>query len=185
MAAAKMRSDACRNHEAILVAAIAVLAADPQASMHDIAQASGIGRTTLYRHFPDRSALEAAIYHRVLSEADSISSGLLRPETEDPIHDVQELCVALAGLGGRYRFLTQHNASVTATDPESLRHRGARLRAFLRSAQRADKICAEVSADWLLTVLVALMIEASGHAFRDAEQRNATLRATVRRLLAP
>jgi len=153
--------------------------------MGDVAHASGIGRTTLYRHFPDRGALVAAIYERVLNEADTISSQLLGRTGDDPIHILQELCVALAGLGDRYRFLEQHDASATTTDPESVRRRGAPLHAFLRSAQRAGDICDEVSADWLFTVLVALITEASGHAFQDPEQRSQTLRATVRRVVAP
>ena len=95
-----MRSDANRNHEAILIGAIAVLADSPQASMREIADASGTGRTTLYRHFPDRQALVAAIYERVLNEADEMTAahsgrGALRPTPSQVLGD---LAVALAGL---------------------------------------------------------------------------------------
>ena len=66
---AHQRRDAERNHEAIVTAAIAVLADAPEATMAEIAAASGIGRSTLYRHFPDRAALVDAISLRVRAEA--------------------------------------------------------------------------------------------------------------------
>lgn len=181
----QLRSDSRRNHEAILSAAIAVLASAPQASMSDIAHASGMGRTTLYRHFPDRQALIAAIYERVLAEAESVSSELLREASGDPIGVVQDLSVALAGFGDRYRFLSHHDATALDEGPQSRQRRGEPLHAFLRSAQRSGQICRDVSVDWLFTILVAVITEAGRPPFRDAEERNAMLRTTVRRLLAP
>jgi AcrR family transcriptional regulator len=180
-----LRSDSRRNHEAILTAAIAVLASAPQASMGEIAQASGTGRTTLYRHFPDRRALEAAIYQRVFAEADSLTAETLRDAPDDPIETAQNLCVALAGLGDRYRFLGQHDAATVRSDLEERRHRGEPLYAFLSAAQRSGDVSRELSVDWLFSVLIALIMEATGPAFQDAERRNEMLRATVRRVLAP
>jgi AcrR family transcriptional regulator len=181
---AKIRSDSRRNHEAILTAAIAVLAGAPRASMSDVAEASGMGRTTLYRHFPDRHALVAAIYDRVFAEAEAITSELLRG-SEDPIETLQALGVTLAGLGDRYRFLGQHDAAAPQQDPQTLQRRGEPLHAFLRSAQRAGAINGEVSVDWLFTVLVALITEASRPADAEPQLRDEMLRATVRRLFAP
>ena len=56
-----MRADAVRNREVVLQSAAAVLVADPDASMQTIAQVSGLGRTTLYRHFSNRGALLDAL----------------------------------------------------------------------------------------------------------------------------
>src|ERR1700744_1398077 len=106
-----MRSDASRNHETILTAAIAVLADSPNASMQEIAEASGTGRTTLYRHFPDRQALVAAIMERVLQEADAVSGehlGAAEREDRDPVPVLAALAAELTRLGDRYRFLEQH-----------------------------------------------------------------------------
>jgi AcrR family transcriptional regulator len=60
-AAATRRADARRNEAAIAEAAMRVLAQQPQASMAEIAEASGLGRATLYRHFRNRSELVHAI----------------------------------------------------------------------------------------------------------------------------
>ena len=183
-----MRSDANRNHEAILTSAMAVLAASPQASMREIADASGTGRTTLYRHFPDREALVAAIYERVLNEADEMTAAHLDGGRDaDPVEVLGDLAVALAGLGDRYRFLEQHDAAVTAKDPDYVRRRGGRLRDYLRAAQRKRRIRADLTVDWLFAVLVALVTEAAGNRFsaRDGASRDEMLRATVHSLLAP
>jgi AcrR family transcriptional regulator len=184
-AKANLRSDSRRNHEAILTAAITVLASAPQASMSEIANASGTGRTTLYRHFPDRGALETAIYERALAESDSLTAATLREASADPIETVQNLCVALADLGDTYRCMGQHNAATVRSDVEERRHRGQPLYAFLRAAQQSGEISREASIDWLFSVLLALIMEASGPVFHDAEHRNEMLRTTVRRVLAP
>jgi AcrR family transcriptional regulator len=183
-----MRSDANRNHEAILIGAIAVLAESPQASMREIADASGTGRTTLYRHFPDRQALVGAIYERVLNEADEITAAHLDAGARaDPVQVLGDLAVALAGLGDRHRFLEQYDAAVTAKDPDYVRRRGGRLRDYLRAAQRKGQIRKDLTVDWMFAVVVALVTEAAGHHFGDrgGSTRDAMLRATIRSLLAP
>ena len=54
------RADAVASRERILHAA-AALAGDRRMSMIEVAAAAGVGRSTLYRHFPSRQALERAL----------------------------------------------------------------------------------------------------------------------------
>src|SRR5215213_2438284 len=61
------RADAVASRERILDAANA-LVGDRRVSMVEIAAAAGVGRSTLYRHFPTREALEGALEQRA-SEA--------------------------------------------------------------------------------------------------------------------
>src|SRR2546430_17180816 len=67
-----MRADAQRNHEAVLAAAKAVFAqAGIDAPMEDVARAAGVGKGTLYRRFPTREHLFAAILQDRVDELDA------------------------------------------------------------------------------------------------------------------
>ncbi|MFF2777501.1 TetR/AcrR family transcriptional regulator [Streptomyces sp. NPDC058052] len=56
------RTDARLNRERLVAAAREVFAeAGPGASLNEIARRAGVGPGTLYRHFPDRSALLTAV----------------------------------------------------------------------------------------------------------------------------
>ncbi|UOQ90508.1 TetR/AcrR family transcriptional regulator [Agromyces endophyticus] len=65
------RADARRNIESIVDAATRLLAADPDASVQDIAKAAGVGRVTLYGHFDSRATLVAEVATRAIAETDA------------------------------------------------------------------------------------------------------------------
>jgi AcrR family transcriptional regulator len=66
------RADAQRNHDAVLAAAKAVFAqAGTDAPMEDVARATGVGKGTLYRRFPTREHLFAAILQERVDELDA------------------------------------------------------------------------------------------------------------------
>src|ERR1700752_611310 len=56
------RSDARRNRDAILAAALDALTESPDASLNAIARRAGVANATLYRHFPTREELVLATY---------------------------------------------------------------------------------------------------------------------------
>lgn len=57
-----LRADARRNRDAIVAAARIVFDQDEQLRFDDFAVRAGVGVGTLYRHFPTREALAAAVY---------------------------------------------------------------------------------------------------------------------------
>lgn len=58
-----MRADARRSHAKLLAAATAAFAEHgADAPLDDIARRAGVGIGTLYRHFPTRTDLQAAVY---------------------------------------------------------------------------------------------------------------------------
>ncbi len=70
------RADAQHNAEKILEAAVACLGRDPNASVIEIARSAGVGRMTLYGHFPSREALVEAALTRLLGKGDQVLDGL-------------------------------------------------------------------------------------------------------------
>ncbi len=65
------RADAQRNIAAILDAALVCLSRDPDASVGEIAKEAGVGRVTLYGHFPSRAELVDAVFTRTVEHADA------------------------------------------------------------------------------------------------------------------
>src|SRR3954447_18126870 len=77
---ARLPSDARRNRRTVLDAAVALLAERPQETMQEIADASGLGRTTVYRHFPRRQDLIDALSESVLRKAaETVAEALSSP----------------------------------------------------------------------------------------------------------
>jgi AcrR family transcriptional regulator len=71
--ARKPRADAARNREQLIAAAKAAFTErGADAPLEDIARRAGVGIGTLYRHFPTRDALMAAVYRR---EVDQLAAG--------------------------------------------------------------------------------------------------------------
>ncbi len=77
-AGAPRRRDVERNRAALLAAAHDLFATRVDAPLHEVALRAGVGQATLYRHFPDRGALLAALAREAL---DRLVSGV---ELADP-----------------------------------------------------------------------------------------------------
>jgi AcrR family transcriptional regulator len=73
-----LRADARRNRERVLVAARKVLAEEGfDAQMTEIAEKAGVGIGTLYRHFPDKTALIEALVAERFREFAELARGAL------------------------------------------------------------------------------------------------------------
>jgi AcrR family transcriptional regulator len=158
---ARLRSDARRNRRTVLDAAVTLLAQRPNATMQEVADASGLGRTTVYRHFPRRQDLIDALFEEVLREA-AVTVG----EAVDAAANARELLcdlgVRVIAIGDRYRFLDAHpdvrdrtlagdNAMDGANNP---------LEDYLVEAQRRGEVRTDVPVQWMLTTLRGLGVVA-------------------------
>jgi AcrR family transcriptional regulator len=74
------RSDARRNRDAILAAALEALTASPDASLNAIAKRAGVANATLYRHFPTREELVLATYQHEVQRLVDAADRLLREQ---------------------------------------------------------------------------------------------------------
>jgi len=157
---ANERRDARRNREAVIEAALAVLPDDPNASMATIAELSGLGRTTVYRHFPTRSDLVVALFARVIEEAQAVTSAVIEEggSTEDTL---RALGPAIITIPDRFRFLHgvrdlgEEIIAESTTDPnQPIRH-------FIEAAQRRGEIDPDMPVQWIGTAINGLATAAA------------------------
>lgn len=75
----RKRSDVQRNEKAVLTAAAeAFVAAGVDAPVRDIARRAGVGVATIYRHFPTRADLIAAVYRHQIEACAEAGPALLQ-----------------------------------------------------------------------------------------------------------
>jgi AcrR family transcriptional regulator len=146
-----LRVDARRNVERILTAAIQVLTEDPAASMEQIAAASDVHRTTIYRRFPTREALIDSLLRRELEDAKLMVSGTGRAApSESALRDV---CAGAIAITSQYAFLLDH------TRPRQLDAASARLYAkLLAHYQDAGILREDRPARWLAGLFGAMIV---------------------------
>ncbi|OLT14342.1 hypothetical protein BJF78_02600 [Pseudonocardia sp. CNS-139] len=171
------RNRTLRDHvaAAILDAAATVLAErGDAASMGDVAAAAGVGRTTLYRYFPNREELVRALGRAALAElADRLAEAHL--ERVDVAEGLARVGRAVLGAAGKYRALAH-----TAREPEATDEITARLRAplhqlFERGAADGT-LRTDLGADVLLDVYIALV---EGVVGQDLHERLGTEQAAA------
>ena len=149
------RKDARRNRQAVIDAAIAILPDDPNASMAAIAERSGLGRTTVYRHFPARNDLILALFARVIEEARAVTSAVIE-EGRSTEETLRALGPAIITIPDRFRFLHgvrdlgEEMIAETMTDPS------VPVRRFAEAAQKRGEIDPDLPVQWIVTAINAL-----------------------------
>jgi len=146
------RSDARRNRAAILLAAEDVFAAESVGvPLQRIAERAGVGRGTLYRHFPDRYALAAALYEERLERYEQ----LVERERADPAIVLTLLGAITAEQGripGLFRLIFAEGPGRTYLDP--LWQRSITLfEEPLRLSRESGVVRDDLTVDDLLTVI--------------------------------
>ncbi|MFT3924752.1 MAG: TetR/AcrR family transcriptional regulator [Myxococcales bacterium] len=79
----RVRSDAQRNKQEILLAATRAFSLDANASLEGIAKAAGVGIGTLYRHYPTREALLEAAHREEITKLCAVAPKLLKKHPPD------------------------------------------------------------------------------------------------------
>jgi AcrR family transcriptional regulator len=157
----------------LLDVAVEVLVADPTASLAEVAEAAGIGRTTLHKHYATRDDLMRAVAHRALDRWEQAIAVADRAGAEDG--GVRALAEALVPIGPHLAFLWR-NPMFDRLDDVGRRWGSVEPRALvvLNRAQAKGVIRADVADFWLLHTFYSLVYVAaesvhSGHlAPRDA-----------------
>lgn len=151
------RADARRNIAAILDAALDCLVRDPQASIADIAAAAGVGRITLYGHFPSRPELIDATFAYALDQADQVLAAV--DLSGEPRQALARLIASSWQIVDRYRGALA--AAQRELPPERIRaHHGQpmnRVEALLTRGQQAGAFRTDLPLDWLVALFYTVM----------------------------
>lgn len=100
------------GRDALVSEALTQLAANPQASMIELSQSIGVGRTTLYRHFGDREALVAAAA-RLGARRFGEAVMKARPGDGDGLAALERICAELFTLPDVLTLLFADNPIIT------------------------------------------------------------------------
>jgi AcrR family transcriptional regulator len=148
----RRRADAERSIASIVDAAIEVLSRRPDASMTEIAAAAGVGRVTLYAHFPSRerlleAAIEAAVEHASAAlHAADIDEG-------SAIRALGRLVRSGWSSIDRYQGLLAAGGDLSPTRLRS-HHAGVltRIDRLVARGQSAGEFRTDLPREWLVTV---------------------------------
>ena len=144
---APMRADARRNYDALLDAAQMVVARDgANFTFEDVASSAGVGKGTLYRHFPTRDHLLAALltteFERLADAARDLHDQELEPWTAyvDWLQRFDALPGVYRGLQSRLATALQDDSSAIAQAcvPMKSAFGGILARAQLEAGVRKD-----------------------------------------------
>lgn len=155
-----LRSDARRTSSRILEQTAAALLADPLRSMQEIAEAAGVARATLYRHFRTREELLDAIVSRAFAEAEAAVTAAVEGDG-DPLARVERLAAALVDLGARYGVLVRSYRSAAKPDRATL-DRAVRepLVRLLEEGQARGVVRRDLTPRWLAAAVGSLVMGA-------------------------
>jgi TetR/AcrR family transcriptional repressor of mexCD-oprJ operon len=147
------RADAEQNMAKILDAAAACLCRSTTASVGEIAQAAGLGRVTVYGHFPSREALIEATLTRLLERGEAVLAGL--DLSGDPRQALRTL------IESSWRLIADASAVLEAAQstlpPERIRELHARpaqrAEELIRRGQSEGAFRSDLPPTWLVSVL--------------------------------
>lgn len=167
------RADAARNRDALVAAATTVLAEKPSASLEDVAKAAGLSRTTVYRHFPAREDLVAAVYVEAL-EAVSVALAAAKLRTGSVEEALERAVAAMMAAADQHAVLA-NGPIADVNDPTLLqgyKRAMASVVELIKRGQGEGTLSREMPDWWIADVLftvflTAIVNVASGDMERD------------------
>jgi AcrR family transcriptional regulator len=184
----RRRADAERSIASIVSAAVDAFSRRPDVSMTEIAAAAGVGRVTLYAHFPSREALVEAAIEAAVARASEVIDGA---DLDDgsAVRALGRLVRSGWSSIDRYQGLLAVSGEMS---PSRLRshHSGVleRIERLVARGQAAGEFRTDLPREWLVTVCYSLF-HAAANEVRDGRLDPAAatevLEATLTNALMP
>jgi AcrR family transcriptional regulator len=169
-----LRKDAARSRAAILTAARELFSSGREVPMYEIGRRAGVGQATLYRHFPDRAAIVAAISREHVERIEAIAA-----EHDDDDRAILIVLDAAADMLVRIHDLLgilREDATLAPVLAELRQRMLVVLDATLDRSRASDLLREDLRADDLLLVLNMINGALTGIA-TAAERTTAATRA--------
>jgi AcrR family transcriptional regulator len=150
-----------RTRRAILASAASALARNRVATLADIAEAAGVGRSTLHRHFSDREELINAVVDDSLTVINqSIDEAAIGQGP--PAEAMRRLVAAMLDVAHRLMFLWGDPRVLEAfekptPDEECTESAPRSVLSLIERGQAEGVFDPELSADWIQNVLWAVV----------------------------
>jgi AcrR family transcriptional regulator len=164
-----LRKDAQRNRDAVLAAARELFAECADPPMYEIARRAGVGQATLYRNFPDRRDLAAALIVEQMEQTEQLAAEY----AGDPdaffvlIRNVVETMARFHGLGE----LAREDACLGSALDRRRRRLAELLKEPVRDAKAAGTLRRDLTVDdvfLMISMLKGAVERADGPAARAA-----------------
>jgi AcrR family transcriptional regulator len=152
-----------RTRAGILAATASVLARNRSATLPDIANAAGVGRTTVHRYFADRERL---IHEATLDSIRVIDETIVQAAIDQgPARDAMHRFInAMVSSGDRILFLFRDTTAPRYSDRERARRLGEAVKpnqepliALIKRGQDEGAFDPELSVAWIAHALYALI----------------------------
>ena len=155
--AANQRADAQRNRARILAATATAIRKNPDASVGDIAAEAGMGRVTVYGHFPTRAELIEAALVDSLERGEDVLSGVSLDG--DPVEAFQRLVSSSWVLVDRSRaLLAAAQKELPASRIREMHEKAeSRMHGLLERGHAEGAFRTDLPVSWLLTTTHVVM----------------------------
>ena len=148
------------TRELLLDAAVLTFAKNPSAPISDVADAAGVGRATLYRHFPSRDDLvRELVLESYQQTGNAIESVLAKKLTGEEL--LLNILEAIIPLGDRYYFLLMERTFDDDPEIQALYEKDIHdWQTLFEDLQREGILASDISIVWAISVVESLIYSA-------------------------
>lgn len=136
-----------------------LLADNPGASFIEVAEAAGVGRASLYRHFPTREALIRELGLEAIKATDEATAHVMG-QAESALDAIRLSIEAIVPLGDRFYFLTRIPELDDEDVNKEVARQDAQMRELIDAAKEEGSLDASIPTGWAAGAFNSLLYTA-------------------------